>query len=188
MTGHGLAVTTVADTLVDCARVMTREAAVVMADFALHHRMVTPEEIEQALVRARFQTKISRARSALTLADERSESVGETRARLICLDAGIMVTPQVTVRDSQGNVLTRFDLMVDGYAVGLAFDGRGKYQMYRDPDEPIDQKLWEEKLQQELIEDQGYLRVPIHWALLDQPEAVVARVHRAMLRSLRMAG
>ncbi len=188
VTGNGLALTTVADTLVDCARTMTREGALVMADFALHHGMVTPEEIQQSLARARFQTKICKARAALELADGRAESAGETRARLICIDAGIVVTPQVTVRDDQGHVLTRFDLMVDGYAVGLAFDGRGKYTEYRDPDEPLDQKFWEEKLQQELIEDQGYMRVPIHWALLDKPEAVVARIHRAMLRSLKMAG
>lgn len=188
LTDRGLAVTSIADTLVDCARTQSRETAVVMADHALHHKLVTPSEITDALKRAKFQTGAARARRVLALADGRSESVGETRARLICLDAGIAVTPQVEVRDGQGHVLTRFDLIVDGYPIGLAFDGRGKYTDYRNPDEPADQKFWEEKLQQELVEDHGYQRVPIHWALLDSPARVIARIRRAMARSLKMAG
>lgn len=188
MASTGLVMTSVADTLVDCARSQSRETAVVMADFALHNRMVTQDEIEEALHRAQFRAGASKARMALALADARSESVGKTRARLICHDAGIAVTPQVEVRDGQGNVLARFDLMLDGYPIGLAFDGRGKYTRYRDPDAPADQKFWEEKLQQELVEDHGYQRVPVHWALLDHPDQVVARLQRAIARALRMAG
>ncbi len=187
MTVDGVPVTTVAQTIVDCARTQSRETAVVMADSALHLKLTTVAELREAAARVANLKGASRARSVVELADGRAESVGETRARLICLDAGIGVTPQVEVRDDDGLVITRLDLKVDGYCLGLAFDGRGKYHEYLKPGELPDQKYWEEKLQAELVEDRGWVRVNVYWNMLDHPELVVGRINRGKARALKLA-
>jgi hypothetical protein len=185
---NGIPATGVARTIIDCARTQSRETAVVMADFALHTRMLTVDELQGALVEAGQAWGISRARTVVSLADGRAESVGETRARLICHDAGIAVTPQVEVRDDTGLVIARVDLGVDGLALGIEFDGAGKYRDYVDPDGDPGQKHWEEKLRNELIEDHGRLLVPVYWGMLDLPRVFIARVRRGMERARRLAG
>lgn len=183
----GMPVTTVAQTIVDCARTQSRETAVVMADSALHMGLTTIEELHETTARVANMLGASRARAVVALADGRAESVGETRARLICIDAGIAVTPQVEICDESGRVITRLDLKVDGHNLGLAFDGRGKYQEYLMPEEFMDQRYWEEKLQGEMVEDHGYVRVHAYWNMLDHPKLVVGRINRGKARALKLA-
>lgn len=179
----GLPVTSVARTILDCARLMPRDQAVVMADYALRRGLTKEADLRAGLERV-AGPGVSRARTVLTLADKRSESVGESRTRLICGDAGIAVTPQVWLREADGTKFARVDLMVDGLPVVIEFDGVGKY--VQDDDEvPVDPavKHWEEKLRRERIEDHGYLVVNIYWDMLDNPELVVAKIRRAIARA-----
>jgi hypothetical protein len=180
----GLPVTDVATTLIDCARTQPRDTAVVMFDDALHRGLVTREELENSLRHRHTAWGISRARTALDLADGRAESAGESRTRLICLDAKIRVTPQVEVRDESGQVIARLDLKVDGFPLGIEFDGQSKYGDFADDDAP-DSKYWKEKLRKEQVEDHGHILVSVHWALLDTPDRVEARIRRAMERAVR---
>ena len=184
----GLPVTGIAATIIDCARSQTRETAVVMADSALHRRLVTASQLQEATDSCGTAWGISRARNVVRLADGRSESAGESRSRLICLDAGISVTPQVEVRDERGYVLARMDLGVDGLPMGIEFDGKGKYRDYVDPDSDPDEKYWQEKVRKELIEDYGRILVPVYWKMLDRTDLVLARVRRGMTRARRLAG
>ncbi len=183
----GVPVTPVDQTLIDCARTQSRDTAVVMADYALHMRRVTAEQLQEALSLSGQAWGISRARTVVALADGRAESVGETRARLICVDAGVAVTPQVEVRDHLGHLLARIDLGVDGLPLGIEFDGQGKYRDYLDTDDSPEQKYWEEKVRKELVEDHGRILVPVYWKMLDAPKLMLARVHRGMERAHRLA-
>lgn len=183
---EGIPVTPVAQTIIDCARTQSRETAVVLADYALHRQMTSPAALRQALQEAGRVPGISRARTVVRLADGRAESVGETRARLICVDAGIAVTPQVEVRDGAGFLIARMDLGLDGLPLGIEFDGRGKYSDYLDPDAEPDDKYWQEKVRKELVEDQGRILVPVYWDMLDRPRSTVARIRRGMERALKL--
>lgn len=180
-------ITTPAQTIIDCARTQPRATALVIADAALHTKAVTHEELRDALSAAGSAWGISRARSIVQLADGRAESVGETRSRLICLDAGLAVTPQVDIRDDQGHVIGRVDLAVDGLPLGIEYDGKGKYTDYLDPDDELDEKYWQEKVRKELIEDHGQILVPVYWEMLDRPRAFLARVQRAAIRAHKLA-
>ena len=158
-----------------------------MADSALHMKITTLAELQEATQRVANLKGASRARGAVALADGRAESVGETRARLICVDAGIAVTPQVEICDERGLVITRLDLKVDGHNVGLAFDGRGKYTDYLQAEESLDRRYWEEKLQGEMVADHGYVRVHAYWNMQDHPQLVVGRINRGIIRATKLA-
>ncbi len=181
---RGIPVTDVARTIVDCARSCPRDSSVAMADYALHKALTTREQLEAAVSGAKGRG-VSRARAVVALADGRSESVAETRTRLICVDAGIDVTPQVWLRDADGVAFARVDLLVDGVPVVIEFDGKEKYEWIEE--EPVDSaaKHWQEKVRRERIEDLGYVVVNIYWSMLDNPAAVVAKIRRAILRADR---
>ena len=179
----GVPVTDVARTILDCARIMPRDQAVVMADCALHNGLTSTTALGAALGRLTGRGS-SRARAVVALADGRAESVGETRTRLICVDAGIPVTPQVWLREADGTRYARVDLLVDGLPLVIEFDGADKY--FRDEDEkPVDPavKHWEEKVRRERIEDHGHIVVNIYWDMLANPSLVLAKIHRGMVRA-----
>ena len=65
----------------------------------------------------------------IRLSDERSESVGESRLRLLLVSAGLPARSQVRVVDGAapgGSVFARVDLLV-GERVVVEFDGAVKY-------------------------------------------------------------
>lgn len=183
---RGLPVTSVARTVIDCARYLPRDGGVAMADYALHEGLATLEELRTVLAQCSGRG-IPWARAAVALSDGRSESVGESRTRLICRDAGISVTPQVWLRDAGGRAFARVDLLVDGLPVVIEFDGAGKYK--RTDDGPADPaaKHWEEKVRRERIEDEGYIVVNIYWRMLETPQLVIGKIRRAMARAARLA-
>jgi len=183
----GLPVTDLASTLVDCARTEPRDTAVVLADAALQRQLTTLALLHAALGTCAGAWNTSKARTVVSLADGRAESVGETRSRLICVDAGIAVTPQLLVCDERGNVLARVDLGVDNYPLGIEFDGEGKYIDFRDPQDDPASKHWQEKRRKELVEDHGRILVNLYWDLLDRPPLVIARIQRGMERARKLA-
>lgn len=185
---NGHLVTDLATTLVDCARSQSRETAVVLADAALHKGLTSPVLLKASVDRIGRAHNASKARTMVRLVDGRAESAGETRSRLICVDAGIGVTPQLLVCDARGNLLGRVDLGVDGYPLGIEFDGEGKYTDFQDPDEDAPSKHWQEKLRKELVEDHGRILVNLYWDMLDSPPLVLARVRRGMQRARKLAG
>jgi hypothetical protein len=85
----GLAVTSVARTLVDLARTAPFEVAIPVLDAALHGRLVGPEQLDRALLRATGWRGGPAARRAVAFADGRAESVGESRSRVALRRAGI---------------------------------------------------------------------------------------------------
>jgi len=181
-----VAVTSVARTIIDCARTLPRDTAVVMADFALHTGVVSLSELHAELARMPLRGS-ARARRVVELADGRAESVGETRTRLICVDGGIPVTPQVVLRDPSGALVARVDLLVDGVLLAIEFDGATKYVRNDDGAVDPEQKHWEEKVRREDVEDLGYVVVNVYWKKLDTPQAVIAKIRRGIARAQRLA-
>lgn len=124
----GIAVTSLARTLVDVARQVGFEQAVVVADAALWRRIVTREELGLALDAARGRPGIPAARRALAFARWGSESVGESRSRVAMMCAGIPAPVlQWEVRTADGVVLGKADFGWPSLRTFGEFDGREKY-------------------------------------------------------------
>jgi len=92
----GVPVTSVARTVVDLARTLPFEAAVAVADVALHSLITEPEllvalqaALADALARSTGWRGSPEARRVLAFADARSGSVGESRSRVAIQRAGL---------------------------------------------------------------------------------------------------
>lgn len=177
-------VTAVPRTVMDCARVLPLDRAVAIADHALHHGLTDVEDLRSRLRALSQVTGIERVRRTLALADGRAESPGETRTRLIAVQAGIEVDPQFVVRDEHGRFIARVDMKPRGYKVAIEFDGRAKYSMTSD----VEQAHWDEKQRFDALNDVGFVIVRVSWSQLDEPAPIVARIRAAMGRARRLAG
>lgn len=162
-----------AQAVVQAGQVNGPDDALVAADAALHRRLITEEELGAALGRFRGHPHVAAVRRVLRLADGRAESPGESLLRRILVDAGIAVTPQLTIHD--GPVSWRADLVVDGTVVLVEFDGLVKYGGSDD--------LVAEKRREDRLRALGFTVVRVTWADLRHPERIVAEVRRAVARS-----
>jgi hypothetical protein len=70
---------------------------------------------------------VTRAREAVRLADLRSESVGESRARLLLHAIGFEPTTQVEIRDHQSRLIGRVDFLLERERIIVESDGLMKY-------------------------------------------------------------
>lgn len=168
-----LSVTTVARTVWDCARGASLAAGVALGDAALREQLTTPAELEAVATAGRGQAGAARGRSAIAALDPRSESVGESRARLIIIGLGYEIASQYEVRLGSGS-LVRTDFRIRGTRVLIEFDGRVKY------DSP--QVLWDEKLRADRLADRGFQLVRLVWADLDHPATIDQRIRSALAR------
>ncbi len=177
----GVATVSVARSVVRTALTMGRECAVVAGDAALRAGLVTPEALmaEAALV-SPHQGR-GRALDAVLAMDGRSESVGESRTRLILDDLGLAHDSQVVIEDARGEFLARVDFLVEG--VVLEFDGRVKYGRSRDdvdagaadPGEVV----WLEKRREDRVRRLGYPFERVVWDELARPGILGARLRAA---------
>lgn len=154
-------------------------AALVPLDHALHERMCTVSGVRAAgdalapggLGRARFDAVLARA-------DRASESVGETRTRVILEDLGYAPASQVRLHDAEG-FIGRVDFLIDD-AVVVEFDGMVKY-------EGADgrEALAKEKRREERLTAAGCVVIRLVWSDLDHPERIRALVESARQRVAR---
>ncbi|GAA4981496.1 hypothetical protein WHI96_01785 [Pseudonocardia tropica] len=176
--GGGLRVTGPARTLVDLARSVPTEQALVVADGALQAGAVaartgrprpdatTPGEIAAALTRATGTKGVGAARRTLALADPASESPGESRSRFRMHVAG--VPAPVTQWPVPG---TRFRADFAWPDLGLVgeFDGRTKYGRTLRPGADATEALWEEKRREDRIRRTGLSVVRWTWQEITDP-------------------
>jgi hypothetical protein len=136
--------TTPARTLIDCARALPLEDAVVAMDAALLAERVTPVQLREAMSRARSWRGGTRAARALALTDGRAESPLETRGRLRIVGAGLPGPQLQTEIHAGGRLVGVVDAWFEEAAVAVEFDGKVKYS---DPwrGRSPEKVLWEEK-------------------------------------------
>lgn len=122
----GLPVTSLARTVVDCARALHPLEALVIADSALAlgvHR----EELLATLGAQTGRRGIQQARLVIELADAGTQSAWETWVRYQLLRAGLpRPTTQMPVETGAG--LFHTDLGYEQWALGIEFDGQVKYR------------------------------------------------------------
>ena len=153
------------------------EAGVVAMDAALHRGLVRREDLHGLLEDHRCVPGVTRARTAVALADASAESPGETRTRLVLrhLPAGVTVESQAVVRDPGSRFVARCDFLVGGRVV-VEFDGRAKDGR----DGPAEEDLWAEKLGEDRLRALGYAVVRLTWRDLADPAATLRRVWHAL--------
>jgi len=171
-----LSVTAPARTVVDCAQQLPFADAVVIADSALAQGVVGEAALREASAQAlpRHARRVDRV---VSFADGRSESAGESFARVVMVEQGLP-TPdlQVDLHDAAG-LIGRVDFLWRAERVVGEFDGQLKYRT--DP-----AALWREKLREDRLREAGYEVARFTWAdLTDHPEAVGERVRAACARS-----
>lgn len=180
----GLPVVGAARTVVDLARMLPFEEGVVAADGALHRRIVTPDEIRVELLAAKGRTGAARAAAVVAFADGRSESVGESRSRVLLRRAGLPDPElQVVVRDGMGVVAGRCDFGYPAVRVAGEFDGMVKYgRLLRRGEEPGD-AVFREKQREDRLRDAGWIVTRWVWGDLGNPAVIVERVRQALRRA-----
>ncbi|WP_369136724.1 hypothetical protein [Modestobacter versicolor] len=182
----GVAVTDLARTVVDVARSVPFEAAVVIADAALARRRCTPEELRSCLTGMGPVPGSRQAARVLAFADGRSESVGETRSRVLFHRLGLPPpTPQLEVRRPGGGLIGRCDFGWEQHRTLGEFDGRVKYGRLLRPGQSAGDAVHEEKVREDELRDVGWQVTRWTWSDLDRPAVVVDRLQRAFRRGRR---
>jgi hypothetical protein len=180
----GLPVVGAARTVVDLARTLSFEEGVVAADGALHRRIVTPDEIQFELLAARGRTGAARAAAVVAFANGRSESVGESRSRVLMRRAGLPIPElQVMVRDSTGVAIGRCDFGYSAVRVAAEFDGMVKYGRLLRQGEESGDAVFREKQREDRLRDAGWIVTRWVWDELGNPAVIVSRVREALRRA-----
>lgn len=143
---------------------------IVAADAALRESVVTQSDLAEAAAVVKGWPRSSRVRTMLALVDGRSESVGESRLRVGLTLLGVLVEPQVVIRDERGRFVARVDFLVKDTKVVIEFDGLVKYR------DGGAEALIAEKRREDELRRLGHHVVRVVWADLENLGALVARL------------
>lgn len=180
----GVLVTDPVRTALDLARSLRHEAAVVVLDAALHQGLLTHDVLRTRLFDLAGTPGSRSAARAVQAADGRSESVGESRSRVILTRWKLAPSSlQFEIRSHLGAVIGRTDFAWEEHGLVGEFDGRVKYgRLLRPGQEPGD-AVFEEKRREDAIRDEGWGVVRWVWADLARPDRFATRVRRARERA-----
>ncbi len=178
----GLLVTSVARTVVDLARTASLDAAVAVADSALHAHLVDPDELARAIRRCAGWPGSPQARRVVALGDARSDSVGESRSRLAIERAGLPTPVLQWKVEGDGRVFEVDFGWPELRTVG-EFDGLSKYGRLLKPGRDPADVVVAEKLREDEIRDLGLRVVRWTWEEIDYFDRVTERLCRAFAAS-----
>ncbi|MEV0802502.1 type IV toxin-antitoxin system AbiEi family antitoxin domain-containing protein [Kribbella sp. NPDC050281] len=174
----GVLLTRGARAVVEASRAASYPVAVSVVDQALRRRVATAEQLAAALSLFEGRPGNTTATRAVLFADGRSESVGESRLRVMLADLGLPVaTLQAEIRDEHGALVARVDFLLAECGVVIEFDGAIKYG-----DGTAD-ALIAEKVREDRLRDLGSQVVRVSWPDFARPLDLLARIRRAIGRS-----
>lgn len=195
MTAHGLyvapvpiehrvpaaPVSTVARTVIDCARAFGEPAGLVAAESALRGGL-DRQQLLDVLDYCSGWPGVAGARRAVELADEWSETAIESLTRLWCKARGLpSPQQQLSVWSLDGRFLAEVDFVWKQYRTVLEMDGRKKYL----GDEAA---LWREKVREDGLRDSGLEVVRGYWEdVVGHGELLRGRLERAFARGSQAA-
>ncbi|CCQ17656.1 putative uncharacterized protein [Rhodococcus sp. AW25M09] len=175
---EGMRVTRPARTVVDVARTYPLDVAVCLGDRALRHGLTTIDELAESCNAARHRSGAGRARRALGAMTARSDSIGESRSRLILQKVSTPLSNQ-TIFDEDGRRIARIDLMFPDMAEVIGeFDGEGKYGP-----QPR-QAIIAEKNRHNRLAEQGRTIFRFDWHDLSTPQVIIDRLRAAHRRAV----
>jgi hypothetical protein len=185
----GVRATAIERTVIDTARFTSFEAGVVTADAAFR---TDPSAQGRALARLDTMRDWKGARNAgavLAFADGRSDSVGESRCRV--LFHGVGLPPPDLQREfysPNGTLIGRSDFYFEEERTIGEFDGKGKYLRSLGPDDDPGEIVWKEKKREDALRALGNEVARVIWIDLDRPKEVAERFRRAFARARQRRG
>lgn len=180
-----MAVTGIVRTLLDLARVLPFEPSVALLDGALFRRVVDPAALAEGLAGTERMPGARAAARAVRFADGPSESVGESRSRVLLHRLGLAPSVlQLAVRREDGVFVGCADFGWEGERVLGEFDGRVKYGRLLRPGQSPGDAVFEEKRREDALRDEDWRVVRWTWADLT-PSLLGPRVHRVLERGRR---
>ena len=182
----GLPVTDPVRTALDLARSLPHEAAVVTLDAALHRGLLAQDTLRTRLFDIAGIPGSRSAARAVLAADPRSESVGESRSRVILHRWKLPPSAlQYEVRSLPGHLIGRADFAWEEHRLLGEFDGRIKYGRLLLPGQDAGDAVFAEKRREDAMRDENWNVVRWVWSELRRPDRVAARVRRARDRAAR---
>jgi very-short-patch-repair endonuclease len=173
---NGRLATTVPRSVVETACTASFEAAVVVADEAARTHRISEQDWARLLETIEFWPGSPTARAALAFMNPLSESVCESRLRVLMSNHDLP-TPelQVEFHDTRGFV-ARVDFHFPAYGVVVEFDGMMKYA------DASAQVLIQEKVREDRLRALGLQVVRATWADLASPDRLMTHLRRALSR------
>jgi Transcriptional regulator, AbiEi antitoxin len=181
----GLEVTDPVRTALDLARSLPHEAAVVALDAALHRGILSHDVVRGRLFDIAGTPGSRSAARAITAADGRSASVGESRSRVILHRWKLAPSAlQFEIRSGDGGLVGRSDFAWEAERLVGEFDGRIKYGRLLRPGQDAGDAVFAEKRREDAIRDEDWGVVRWVWSELRRPDRLAARVRRAREQSM----
>lgn len=179
----GLSSMSATRTALELTTVLDLEHALVEIDDLLHRGLTTLPMLRERYATMTHWPDTLTTDLVLRLADGRSESVGESRARHLCWTQHLPAPiPNYAIKDNRGVVFARVDLAWPELGVFLEFDGKLKYERHRRDGESVaDCVVREKQRESRICEITGWRCIRIVWADLYRPGEVAARI-RALFR------
>jgi very-short-patch-repair endonuclease len=176
----GIPVTDVAWTVVDTSRESSFAHGVVLAESALWREQTTSDSLRSILLTCVDWPGARTAGRVVSFASNRSESPGESLARIAFERLGLpQPRQQVDVHDAFG-FIGRVDFLWDQYRTIGEFDGRMKY------DGQPSESLYAEKRREDRLREAGFEVVRFGWADVQGEAAELGRrVAAAFARAVR---
>lgn len=185
----GMLVVKPARAVFEAATVGSVESGIVVMDSALHLGGVTQDELLETVGRRSDWQGARRARYALSLADGRSESPGESRSRFLFRRAGLPNPElQVPVYDGDGRLIGYSDFGWLEYRHLGEFDGLKKYGGILGDKRTPQQIVIAEKTREDAMRSQQLGMSRWIWDDIDPPREMktAERVRTEMERSRRL--
>jgi hypothetical protein len=179
----GIEVTDPVRTALDLAHSVRHEAAVVVLDAALHQKQLSVADLRARLLDIVGTPGSRSAARAVAFADGRSESVGESRSRVIMHRWGLAPSAlQFEVTGQDGRFVGRTDFAWEERRLVGEFDGRIKYGRLLRPGQSPGDAVFEEKRREDEIRDEGWGVLRWVWGELAVPHRFAGRVRRSLER------
>jgi len=178
----GVAVTSVARTVVDLARTSSFRSGVVVADSALHSKLATKAELAAVLADCARWPGLGQARQVIAFSDALSESVLESLSRVVFREQGLPPPKlQAWVGGGDEGVIGRADFLWEQFGTIGEADGIVKYA---DPGGAIAQLRRDARLRAA-----GFQVVHFTWDdIVRHPEYVAASLRGAFRRGAQGLG
>ncbi|MEV5838576.1 hypothetical protein [Nocardia sp. NPDC052112] len=175
-----LRATSVARTVIDLARTLPFEQAVVIGDAGLRMGKTSRDELNEQLTRAAGRPGCPAAKRVVDFLDGRAESVGESRSRVALRALDLPVPePQAHISAPDGSRVARVDFLWPELGVVGEFDGMIKYRgEMRGPRTPEDVVI-DEKVREDALRALGWIVVRWVWRDIDHPTQWLHRLHSA---------
>jgi hypothetical protein len=182
----GVLATGATRTVVDLARTLPFESAVVAADAALASRLTSADSLAACLGEMGPVPGFRRASRVLEFADGDSESVGESRSRVLIHRLGLPAPAlQFRVRRLDGSLVGRCDFGWEELGTLGEFDGRVKYGADAPSGRSPAEVVFVEKVREDGMRDLGWQMARWTWSDLSTPAVVGDRLRRAFARGRR---